>query len=293
VFKHLVRSLVIPVLVVAALSSPMPASAQHHGPVRVGIAVGGYYGPIGFYSPWYSAYYSPWYSPFYAGWYPYGPYQPWGPYGFYGGGYYDDSSSLRLEVTPHTAEVFVDGYRAGTVDDFDGFFQRLRMRPGQHEVALYLDGYRTVRQHLEVSRGADQKIRYTMVPLTPGESAEPRPTPPPDPPAHDPQDDPSTSYGRRGGPPQNPARIPPGSDSRYGSVSIRVQPADAEVLIDGERWSAPSSQERLVVQLSDGRHHVEVRKEGFETYSSDVQVRRGETATLNVSLLRARYFPSF
>jgi uncharacterized membrane protein len=69
-------------------------------------------------------------------------------------------------------------------------------------------------------------------------------------------------------------------------VSIRVQPADADVLIDGERWSGPASQDRLIVQLSDGRHHVDVKKDGFEQYSSDVQVRRGETVTLNISLLR-------
>jgi hypothetical protein len=84
--------------------------------------------------------------------------------------------------------------------------------------------------------------------------------------------------------PRNP--VPAPSDSRYGSVSIRVQPADADVMIDGERWSGPASQDRLIVQLSEGRHHVEVKKDGFEQYSGDVQVRRGETVTLNISLLR-------
>ena len=75
-------------------------------------------------------------------------------------------------------------------------------------------------------------------------------------------------------------------DSSFGSVSIRVQPSDADVIIDGERWNAPATQARLVVQLSEGRHHVDVRKDGFEQYSSDVQVRRGETLNLNVSLLK-------
>ena len=31
--------------------------------------------------------------------------------------FYDDESSLRLQVTPRETEVFVDGYFAGTVDD--------------------------------------------------------------------------------------------------------------------------------------------------------------------------------
>jgi uncharacterized membrane protein len=69
-------------------------------------------------------------------------------------------------------------------------------------------------------------------------------------------------------------------------VSIRVQPVDADVMIDGERWSGSTSQDRLVVQLAEGRHHVDVKKDGFEQYSGDVQVRRGETVTLNISLLR-------
>jgi hypothetical protein len=40
--------------------------------------------------------------------------------------------------------------------------------------------------------------------------------------------------------------------------------------------------------LSEGSHHVEVRKSGYRTYSSEVQVRRGETVPLNVSLSAGR-----
>jgi hypothetical protein len=293
--KHL---LVIPAIVLAVLSLwPSQASAQRRGPGRSRVViVGGYYRPFGVYDPFYSPFYSPYYSP----WYQYGPYQPWGPFspygGPYGGGYYrmdELTSAVRLEVTPHAAEVYVDGYRAGTVDDFDGFFQRLRLRPGAHDVVLYLDGYRTVHQRLSVNRGADQKIRYTMVPLPAGETAEARPVPP-EAPAGGPDNQPP-ALGPRNGPPQRPRPAPeqlprtPGpapADARFGSVSIRVQPADADVIIDGERWSGPASQDRLVVQLAEGRHHIEVRKDGFEQYAGDVQVRRGETVTLNISLLR-------
>ena len=71
-----------------------------------------------------------------------------------------------------------------------------------------------------------------------------------------------------------------------GTLSIRVQPVDADVFVDGEKWTAPGAQGRLVVQLAEGRHKIEVRKEGFERYASDVDIRRGETNNLNVSLLR-------
>ena len=59
---------------------------------------------------------------------------------------YGDGSSLRLQVTPRDTEVFIDDYYVGTVDDFDGFFQRLRLEPGEHEVTLYLPGHRTAKQ---------------------------------------------------------------------------------------------------------------------------------------------------
>jgi hypothetical protein len=40
------------------------------------------------------------------------------------------------------------------------------------------------------------------------------------------------------------------------SLSIRVQPMNAEVFIDGERWES-SGEDRLVVQVAPGTHHVE------------------------------------
>jgi hypothetical protein len=80
-----------------------------------GFGVGGYYG--GYYDPWY-----------------YGGYQP-----YYRG--YDYEGRLRLKVKPEHAEVFVDGYFAGLVDDFDGVFQRLHIEPGPHRIEIRADGY--------------------------------------------------------------------------------------------------------------------------------------------------------
>jgi hypothetical protein len=67
------------------------------------------------------------------------------------------------------------------------------------------------------------------------------------------------------------------------SVAIRVQPADAEIFIDGERWTG-GGDERLVVQLAPGSHQIEVRKDGYRTFMTSVTVRPGETAPLNISL---------
>ena len=48
---------------------------------------------------------------------------------------------LRLKVSPREAAVYVDGYYAGIVDDFDGFFQRLTIEAGPHEIEIEAEGY--------------------------------------------------------------------------------------------------------------------------------------------------------
>lgn len=272
--------------IAAALLTATPATAQ----VRVGVRVGGvrrapvvvrpyYYRPY-YYDSWY------WYPEFY-GLYQYPPYPP------YAYGRYDNSSSLRLDVKPKETQVFIDGYYAGTADDFDGFFQRLNLEPGEHELQLYLPGYRVQRQRVYLQPDRTFKVRYTMVPLAPGEAEPPRPTPatapaPPPPPDQGvrgpqfpgPREQPRDREPRRLPPPQSGTR-----ESSYGTLALRVQPGDAEITIDGERWES-SGNDRLLVQLSTGTHHVEARKDGYRVYATDVTVRPGDTATLNVALSR-------
>ena len=134
---------------------------------RPTVFVGGYY-----YPSFYRA--SLWYDPFFLG-------SP-GYYGYYGYGYgpcvlpvsdlrrgrgYDRSGSIRLQVSPRQAEVFVDGYFAGTVDDFDGVFQRLNIEPGEHEIQVYLAGYRSFSQRFYLQPGKSFNIKHTMEPLGP------------------------------------------------------------------------------------------------------------------------------
>ena len=234
----------------------------------------GYYGyPYGY--GWYGY---PYFSASFGWGYPYG-YPYYGGYG--GGGGYDTSSSLRLDVTPKEAEVYIDGYMVGTVDEFDGTFQRLHLPPGAHELTLYFDGFKTVHQSLRLTSGSTFKVSYKMEPLAAGEVAEPRPTPPPPPPDQDQGEGPfggvSTS--------RAPQRRPPGSraEGGFGALAIRVQPGDAIVLIDGEHWQS-SGPDRLVVELPGGPHRIEIQKDGFDTYSAEITVTPGQTLPMNVSL---------
>lgn len=53
------------------------------------------------------------------------------------GQYYGD---IRLQVNPSDAEVYVDGYYAGIVDDFDGQYQRLALEAGPHKIEIAARG---------------------------------------------------------------------------------------------------------------------------------------------------------
>lgn len=233
------------------------------------------------------------YPPIYAGY-------PGYRYGF-------PESDIRLVVKPAEASVYVDGYFAGKVDDFDGTFQRLHVPPGEHEVVVHLEGYRSLRQKLYLSANATRKIEATLEKLSPGEPQEPVPVPTAPPATVDAARD--RGYPPFAGdprarrrppappaPPPSPAPqapVPPGpststSSSRSAVLSIRVQPAGATVLIDGERWSGPADGERLIVQVPEGRRRIEVERDGYERFSTEIDVLASQTVPVNISLSRAR-----
>ncbi len=79
---------------------------------------------------------------YYGGYY--GAYDPW--YGWYpthaaNDDDNDETGSLRLKVKPNDASVYVDGFYAGTVDDFDGPFQKLKIERGPHHIEIREPGY--------------------------------------------------------------------------------------------------------------------------------------------------------
>ena len=276
----------VAVLLASALE-PLEAFAQRRAVVRVaprrtvvvGVGVGSYYYRRPYYDPWYFGY--PWYAGYYA--YPQRYYR------------YDLGASLRLQVSPRQTEVFVDGYYAGNVDEFDGVFQRLDIEPGEHEIELYLPGHRTVVQRVYLQPGKTSRIRLEMQPLGPG---EPEPVKPSGTSAITPSR-PGAGPGasRRPGPQPRDSRadddggvVRTDPDVRtandYGSLALRVQPGPATITIDGERWEGPEGNERLVVELPPGRHVIEVQKDGYRRYTTEITVSAGEATTLNVALTR-------
>jgi hypothetical protein len=210
-------------------------------------------------------------------------------------------ASVRIEATPKEAEVYVDGFYAGIVDDFDGVFQRLRLEPGQHEIVLYMEGYRSAHERVYLMPDRTFHIRQRLERLGAGESAEARPVPAPPqfteespqgPPPREPRPFPG-GPGRAGRgaplPPNAPPAGPPANgpslnQSSVGTLSIQLQPIDADVLIDGQPWPSTGRADRFVVDVTEGRHAVQIRKAGYVGYLTEVEVRRGETTSLNVTL---------
>lgn len=248
-------------------ASPRPPAQGHRPhPVNRGnvVFVGGY-----FYDPFFGPY--PWWSRWS---YPY----------YYYPEYYDDRAVVRIagepDKTADSAAVYVDGFYAGVVEDFDGFFEGLPLSPGGHEIVLYLDGYRTVRQRVYLSPATTFKLPYRPERLPADTRSEPpvivAPVPPPPegtfiPPVTD-----------RPAPPD--ARSPVATTGvAMGTLVLRVQPTDAEVRIDGQPW-ASSDGGRFVLQLPAGTHRIEVVRAGYRTYQMDLLVRNNESSPLNVSL---------
>jgi len=243
--------------------APRPTPRPAPGVTRRGVVVfvGGYF-------------YDPYYGPY--PWWPHPPYPVWYHPRF------DSRAEVRIDCREKGAAVYVDGYYAGIVDDFDGFFQRLPLPPGGHRLTLFLEGFETADYRVYLRPGVTFTLHHLMARSAPGvasrrpEVAPPVPAPPE-----------GTYTAPAGQPPvaPDPTAAPRTASEAIGTLDLRVQPASAEVRVDGERWltSGDGAYELL---LPAGRHRLDVTAPGYRPYGSDVDVRTGETMPLRVSLTR-------
>lgn len=250
--------------------NPPPRAAVPRPPVelRAQVFIGGY-----FYDPTFGRY--PWWLP---GMYPY-RYYP----------HYDRRAELRVRATPKDAAVYVDGFYAGVVDDFDGVFQSLPLTPGTHEITLYLQGFRTQRYWIYLAAASTMNLRASLERLPRGAASEPPtvapPLPPPPPGSYR---QPRTSPPLQAQPLLPPANAPPANPTRaegFGTLELQVVPAGATVTIDGEIWQS-SDGRRFVIEIAAGRHRLEVTLEGYKRFATDVEIREGAVTPVNVSLTR-------
>lgn len=208
-------------------------------------------------------------------------------------------SQVRTLVEPAKTRVYVDGYYAGIVDDFDGLLQRLNVSPGRHEITLKLEGYSSHTFAIYANRDQTLKLRWDMVKGT-GDTRDTvgsydRAA------ATDEREFNRDDEGEDDNEQRDSARIerdrsrevdsdtdnrrytPPSRDAGRGVLDLQIEPADASVYIDGEFFGKASQLSR--VELAPGRHRIEVVRPGYKTEETEVEVE-GEPKRVVVKLGR-------
>jgi hypothetical protein len=126
--------------------------------------VAGWRAPLFYTRPYY-------YDPFWMGgafgWSPmfYAPWSlMWGTAGYWPwpGSTTFSTGNVRLKIKPREAQVLVDGYVAGIVDEFDGVFQSLRLAPGGHKIEVRLPGYTSLTFDVHVQPDRTMTLTETM-----------------------------------------------------------------------------------------------------------------------------------
>ena len=116
-------------------------------------------------------FYDPWYGGGYGFGDPYGGYYGGYSGGGGGGGYsvssggYRGEGSVRLKIKQRQAEVYVDGYFVGRVDEFDGSFQKLDLDGGGHKVELKADGFEPLDFEILITPGETVTYKGELKPI--------------------------------------------------------------------------------------------------------------------------------
>jgi hypothetical protein len=127
-----------------------------------GIYIGAPHGYVSYGRPYYARPYQYPYAYGYAAPYPY-PYSPSYAYPPYAGVYAAPPANasyggVRLEVMPPDAAVYVDGFYAGIVEDFDGAWERVALAPGPHRFEIAAPGLEPLT--FDVNVRPNEVIRY-------------------------------------------------------------------------------------------------------------------------------------
>jgi hypothetical protein len=88
-------------------------------------------------------------------------------YGSYYGTYAYPTGELRLQVRPYNAQVFIDGSYAGTVDEFDGTFQSLRLEEGEYQVEIVSPGFEPLTFDVRIVPGEKVTYKGDLIPERP------------------------------------------------------------------------------------------------------------------------------
>jgi hypothetical protein len=95
----------------------------------------------------------------------YGGYAPYGyGYGGYSGQPY---GGLRIDLPQRDAEVYVDGYFVGVVDNFDGIAQQANLEAGPHRIEIRSPEFAPIEFSVNIEPGRTITYRGSMRELRP------------------------------------------------------------------------------------------------------------------------------
>ena len=178
------------------------------------------------------------------------------------------TSNIKLDVSPKDAALHVDGYYAGIVGNFGGFFHQLTLSAGPHHLEIRKTGYYMLVLDVNLQPGQTITYKRTMEPVQRLDAA--------------PEEPPVLSQGITGDPEQF-VQIP-------GTVRFDVTPKDAEVFADGYYAGLVDdfSGDAQRLTLTPGRHHIELRAKGYESVEFDVNVQPGQPIDYRNTLSRSK-----
>ena len=267
----------------------------------------------GWADPWF---YGPHWGFWGSWWWPWGPamYRDYG-YGYYrerGGEYDEGYGALDTDIWPEETEIWIDGERIGTADDFDGFPSFLWLPHGTYDVVFYMPGFRTLARQYSIYSGVIVDVEDR---LERGEAVRP-------------EDLPATSTVNREAREQRnrerqeaarareewrerrdrrPAPIEDEVDDEYlddevengdlpvagagetvARLHLRVTPDDASVYLDGNFLGTGREMEQLSagMVMAPGNHLLQVVRPGYESQDVSFDSDAGEALELRVDLDR-------
>jgi hypothetical protein len=257
-------------------------------PTRVsGRATYGYYTGGSSYPGYWYPYYGYSSSYWYWGWPYYGYWGYWGwPYRY---GYYSPPAGQQLrnapalietDLRPKKAEVLLDDAPVGQARDYNGSWDSLAVKPGEHMLEFRYPGYMSLRVHLDARPGGRYRITERLVE---GEGIDPRSIELPPEPEAEPGGAVSTSVA--------PAEPPREQGSlTLGLLRVRASPPDAAVYLDGEFLARADELARMhgALPVAEGRHVIEVVRPGYEARRVEVEVGGEEPVKVTLELTPQR-----
>lgn len=144
--KRLILTLVITTLGITAFWAPEPALANSQPARRVYIVR-----PLRYYPLWRPF----WYDPFWYG-------SPW-----YEPRYTvvrEPQGTIKTEIEPKDAQVYINGGYVGTAGKFRGVFHGLNLRPGTYELEFRAPNYEPLKLKVYVAADKTLKIKEHLTP---------------------------------------------------------------------------------------------------------------------------------